>query len=236
MSKRYNVYAAHDDFNELDNQQKQIIFGGLMGDGSIVPTYYNSPKPIEEQRFFYRETHGLPEQDYVQWKREYGFSDHETRDVYRKPSARSPNPLSGFRTGPAPFLTQMYIDIYRPSVNNIMKKRIFDIKYLEQLDWLGFLVFYLDDGSLTRNAGLMRIGMASFNPEAAQFLKDWIANRTPYEIRYGEYLARCSFTGREFMTRDMTFPNKLRDYVIPIFSELFDEYNIPDCMRRKIEL
>jgi recombination protein RecA len=124
----------------LSEQQRQLVLGGLMGDGSVSPKRDHSNGPGMKSRF--RFGHGPKQDDYATWKA--GL-------LAGVPTTISPHSKGGLmvETTPLAELDQLREAVY------VGGKKVFSWDYLKELTPLALAIWYMDDGSFAvrRNDG-----------------------------------------------------------------------------------
>jgi predicted DNA-binding protein YlxM (UPF0122 family) len=123
---------------KLNDEQKQLILGSLLGDGCIAKHH----KGINSCRFV--EQHSISQLEYLEWKKEIlqNFVSNEIRIVDNSKNKSYGNGLScNFST----VLHKEFADFYNQFYDNRIKR----IPYF-QLTPLSLAVWYFDDGSIAR--------------------------------------------------------------------------------------
>lgn len=134
--------------NDLDNVTLQILLGSMLGDGSCNKQSEN----LKNHRFY--EGHGLKQTNYVKWKADK-LSLFKPRICFRKKSTE-------MVTLTHPIFTSIRNKFYLP---NKGRKSIIPLKLLDKLDFLGFMIWYLDDGNLKKSSWCMSIGAKGWDHE-----------------------------------------------------------------------
>ncbi len=152
----------------LSDEQEQILLGGLLGDGCIVQ---RTSRNCE-----YKETHSIYQLEYLQWKRDrmYPFLDkiyigHKRNTAQVKSVAL---PQLGF-----------YRNAFYPN-----DKKIIPVEALEWLDDLAVAVWYMDDGSISKSQGNIKLCTHGFNLGNVGMLQGWLA--TKYKVMAHIYMDR----------------------------------------------
>jgi len=124
----------------LSDQQRQLVLGGLMGDGSISPQRDHSSGPGKKSRF--RFGHGPKQDEYARWKASL---------LAGVPVSISPHSNGGLMVETTPLAE---LDVLRDAVY-VGKKKVFSWDYLKELTPFALAIWYLDDGSFAvrRNDG-----------------------------------------------------------------------------------
>jgi recombination protein RecA len=114
-------------YYNLSEDQRQMILGGLLGDGSL--------RYASEQNVSFRVGHGEQQQDYCQWKR-------EMLAPFANKIGKTGNGF-GFDTIPMRQLAELYTQAYRPEGRQVSEAM------LAALDARAVAVWYGDDGSFS---------------------------------------------------------------------------------------
>ena len=186
----------------LSSTCAQILFGSLLGDGSIVEHH--------KGRYILQEQHSKKQMDYVVWKAEHMPELLPCLSLNNKKG-----PV--YSTVSFPMFSVLREEMYgTKGRKNRVAKCI-----LEGLDFLGLLVWYLDDGTWTHPPV---IGKKIFMHEDLMTLVQSLEQRL--KIVIGAKQRRGYFF--------TSFPKRGRDYLFSKWRGLFDLYHIPDCMRYKL--
>jgi recombination protein RecA len=116
----------------LSPQQRQLVLGGLMGDGSISPKRDHSRGPGMKSRF--RFGHGPKQDAYASWKASL---------LQGVPTTISPHAKGGLMVETTPLIE---LDSLRQAVY-VGGKKVFSWDYLKELTPFALAIWYLDDGS-----------------------------------------------------------------------------------------
>ncbi|HET7846325.1 MAG TPA: recombinase RecA [Acidimicrobiia bacterium] len=116
----------------LSEQQRQLVLGSLMGDGSISPKRPHAGEPGVKSRF--RFGHGPKQNAYAEWKA--GLLEGV-------PLSISPHSKGGLMVETTPLVE---LDELRQSVY-VGGKKVFSWDYLKELNPFALAIWYLDDGS-----------------------------------------------------------------------------------------
>lgn len=116
----------------LSEQQRQMVLGGLMGDGSVSPKPAHSTGPGIKSRF--RFGHGPKQDAYAQWKAD---------QLEGVPTTISPHSKGGLMVETTPLAE---LDVLREAVY-VGNKKVFSWDYLKELTPFALAIWYMDDGS-----------------------------------------------------------------------------------------
>lgn len=167
-SKRHK-YLYNDLYRQmLTDEQEQILLGSMLGDGYIAQ---RTSRNCE-----YKETHSIYQLEYIQWKRDklYPFVD-DIRVGHKEKTAQIKSvalPQLGF-----------YRNVFYPN-----GKKIVPVESLAWLDDLAVAVWYMDDGSISKSQGNVKLCTHGFNLGNVGMLQGWLA--TKYNIISHIYMDR----------------------------------------------
>jgi len=152
----YNEYAASM-FNE---EQEQIILGGMLGDGCILSRTSRNP--------IYTETHSIHQLEYISWKQTKLYPFVKSVSIGHKETQAQ------IRSVAMPQL-RFYRNVFYPDDHKLIP-----VESLKWLDDLALAVWYMDDGSITQKSSVMRFATCGFNLKTVGMLQGWMA--TKYDI------------------------------------------------------
>ncbi len=118
----------------LSAQQRQLVYGGLMGDGSISPKPVHAVGVTLKSRF--RFGHGPKQDGYARWKASL---------LEGVPTSISPHAKGGLMVETTPLIE---LDGLRQAVY-LGGKKVFSWDYLKELTPFALAIWYLDDGSFS---------------------------------------------------------------------------------------
>ena len=116
----------------LNNQQRQLVLGGLMGDGSVSPKRPHEGGPGIKSR--YRFGHGPKQDAYARWKASM---------LEGVPLGISPHSKGGLMVETTPMVE---LDALRDAVY-FGGKKVFSWDYVKELTPVALAVWYMDDGT-----------------------------------------------------------------------------------------
>lgn len=222
MARPYVKFDPHVRYQDFSNKARQYILGSILGDAMIGRATNGC---------FFHEFHAMDQEEYALWKCDSCF-DEEFPEVRRFWYNRKKGQHGvAFRTGVGEWLSKMYDGVYRLTQRGKMKKRTMPLEYLQDFDWLAAMIFYFDDGSLSKHHNLVRYAMGSSDIEVVDFVCDWFEKQTGIRPKYHECWGYNKVYGYDFLTRNIIIPAKLRDnYMFPIMNELAIEHGVPQSM------
>jgi recombination protein RecA len=166
IAKKFGIPSRRgsrkDLYNDLykqmfSDEQEQILLGSLLGDGCILQR--------TSRNCVYSETHSIHQLDYISWKQKkmYPFIQkvqvgHKQVSAYMKSVAL---PQLGF-----------YRNVFYPKDDKIVP--------VESLAWMNELavaVWYMDDGSISKNNKNIKFSTHGFTPSSVGMLQGWLATK-----------------------------------------------------------
>lgn len=191
----------------INPHSRQLIIGSLLGDGGI--------KHRSENSYIFVESHGKAQKDYLRWKMQ--------RLEQFCPSWWEGESQCQIQTVTHDFFEELRRDFY----GDRTRKHSVELKYAEELDLFGFLVWFLDDGCCSKEKQTT-IGSKTFA----------FNNLTDVCTRINEHLdlhlyVRQEKNGDSHYNR-MCIPANDRDRLFPIWRAMIEEENVPDCVSYKV--
>lgn len=155
MPSKKHSYLYNDLCRQMfTDEQEQILLGSLLGDGCIMQ---RTSRNCE-----YVETHSIHQLEYISWKQRklYPFIKdvkvgHKGVDAQLKSVAL---PQLGFYRG-----------AFYPK-----DKKIVPVESLQWLDDLALAVWYMDDGSISKQQGSVKFATCGFNLGNVGMLQGWL--------------------------------------------------------------
>lgn len=193
------------------NNQKQILFGSLLGDGSLIKSKINCS---------FEEIHSIKQRDYLLWKNKHLkiFYSKTVNKLYKNSKSNKIYKQLRLTTSALPILTKYYNLFYQNGKKTISKE------ILEQLDELGLTIWYLDDGSIRLPENLINISTDSYSYEEHLMILDWLKRNFGVS-------PKISKRNRNYY---LTFNRKDSDFLLLIFKKVFETHHIPKCIWYKL--
>lgn len=143
----------------MDEKIKQLLYGSLLGDGSLYI-------PPNGQNAFYSETHSLLQKDYLLFKlnifkQEFFFN---VREYLKRNEILMQSRLY-------PSLTKLY-NVFYPD-----KKKIVTAEILDELSPFGLAIWFCDDGTYKLNSGVVSIASYSRSKKEFQIIKNYFKSK-----------------------------------------------------------
>jgi hypothetical protein len=206
-------------WNDLPNIARQVFLGGVLGDGGLyIKTGYG-------RYYYYAETHGLAQENYLAWKRGLvgeGFRGGFCRVIDRRKDrvAEKPN----WQTPSHPIFTELRLQFYADECGD---KSIIPELVMEELDEFGLMIWYLDDGSAGVSGGRPYpcISAPGWQRDCLEKLGERINSRLDLRLYVWPRKPRPRTENRIMLDRDR---------LMPIWRKFVIEYNLPECMLYKI--
>ena len=146
----------------LTKIEEQVVYGGLLGDGWLTYAHelYNSPG--------FDFCHSLKQLKYAQYKASL-LKDLDVRERIRTNVNSYGGTLVSECTKANPALTEAKSVCYKDG------NKLVTAEWLQKLDWLGFAIWYMDDGYRNTSAKNNSIGMAveGFSPSEIECIRDY---------------------------------------------------------------
>lgn len=149
----------------LNEDQKQILFGSYLGDGSIQTFDEKNKKRL-------RITHGEKQRKYCAWKAKAFGANVEII----KENGHGKKPAFYFST--KAFYSNIDFDSKKQSVPK---------ELLENINELGLAIWFMDDGNTYPNKNGARISVCSFSDEAVESLVDMLKHRFDIDCHSAKY-------------------------------------------------
>lgn len=211
MYDNYHPYYKLDQtftLDDLDNTTYQVLIGSMLGDGSVVH---------KQGKYVFSEGHGLKQTEYLRWKQKrlnvFAPTFYVTADNSR------------LSTPSHPIFLKIASEWYRDRVGN----KCFIVKhYIDRLDELGFLIWYLDDGSL--GSGSPTILSTLFSEENLNNIITHLNCRLGLNL----YLRTYKPPKGKRLSKYVCIPACDRSTILGIWEPLFDDLGISGCMRYKL--
>lgn len=135
-------------------EQEQILLGSLLGDGCIVSRTSRNP--------VYKETHSIHQLAYIEWKA-------SKLKPFVKDVRIGHKGTQAYITSVALPQLKFYYNVF------YHKKKRIPVEALHWLDDLAVAVWYMDDGSISRNSKQVRIATHGFGLAETRMLQGWMA-------------------------------------------------------------
>ena len=153
----YNEYAK----SMFTDEQEQIFLGGILGDGYVQDRTSRNP--------IYSETHSIHQLEYANWKQSKLYPFVQKVTIGHKGSS------AVIKSVAMPQL-RFYRNVFYPQGKKTVP--------IEAIDWfepLAIAVWYMDDGSISKNEKQITISTCSFDLRVHGMLQGMLA------IKYGVY-------------------------------------------------
>lgn len=193
----------------LSDQQRQLVLGGLMGDGAISPKRPNSHGAGMKSR--YRFGHGPKQDAYAQWKAD---------QFAGVPITISKHSKGGLMVETTPMIE---LDVLRESVY-VAGKKVFSWDYLKELTPLALAIWYMDDGTF---AVRRKDGSAGRSEVCVQAMDKGSQRRLTALLKetYGLSCKLIDRSGKAVIIFDRLGTEALHDLISPY---------VPECMDYKV--
>jgi len=198
--------------NMLNNDVFQVLIGSLLGDGCV--SFNNSKNAM------FLEHHSIKQLDYIQWKK-------SLLNIFQ-PSIKIRATSCQLYTPTHPIFTDLRQQFY-PSVNKCRKSKL-PISLIQKIDLLGFLIWFLDDG--TNKKGTISICSALFDENELIEVINIINNK--YNLNL--YLRKEKPQNLKYkIPKIICFPYKDRDTLLSKWITIAQNLNLPKSMYYKFQ-
>ena len=190
----------------LSDQQRQLVLGSLMGDGSVSPKRDHSNGPGMKSRF--RFGHGPKQDGYARWKADL---------LAGVPHSVSPHSRGGLMVETTPLIE---LDELREAVY-VGGKKVFSWDYLKELTPFALAVWYMDDGSF---AVRRKDGSAGRSDICVQAMDKGSQRRLQSTLResYGLSCKLVDRVGQAFIVFDRDGTEALHELIAPYVPAVMD--------------
>lgn len=194
-------------FEDLDNEMYQVLIGSMLGDGGVS-------KQSRGKKYLFKETHGMEQKNYLEWKRLMLNKFQPCKISGKKPT---------FSTPVHPIFKTIRKEFYNEEEE---RKAYIPLKHIEKLDELGLLIWYLDDGFTSHQPS---IGSSVFEEENLKEVVKIINQKLNLSL-----IMTCKEIEGYLPSKTIKFHKINRDKIMPIWKNLFNIYQIPKCMEYKL--
>ena len=202
------VYTPTSGLTEIE---RQVILGGWLGDGSCLQQH----EVMRNKGFYCR--HSLKQKDYVDYKASLFKIPHKTRS-YRVDNSfgKEKYELTTHTYGD---INNLYDLCYKNEQKYVTKE------WLKELNWLGFAIWYMDDGSLHKGCKSTSIHLHTegFSEKEVDTIIDFYTEKgyKLYKTSYrGYFIINFSTESSELIYQ------KIRTYICPSM-----QYKLPERHR-----
>ena len=204
----------------LSQQQRQIVLGGLMGDGAISRKQMGSVGVTMKSRF--RFGHGPKQNEYAEWKASL-FDG--------VPVAISPHAKGGKMVETTPLIE---LDQLRDAVY-LAGKKVFNWDYIKSLTPLSLAVWYMDDGTFVErridgSAGRSEICVEAFEATSRDRIRMWLADTWGIDAVLRER------AGRSYIVFGRDATEALHDLIAPYVPYIADGVQAPQASPWQVRL
>lgn len=158
IEDQWKIAQDNTTFPEITAEQKQLLIGGLLGDGGLSKSKTN-------RGYTYREFHCLEQKDYALWKANF-LNVKLIKKVYWENRIKGLDKnyhgrvgifeQYGFSLLNHPYINFLHSKFYTP-------KKSIPIELMDELGPLGLAVWYMDDGSYLKTNGKKRTNIALYH-------------------------------------------------------------------------
>jgi hypothetical protein len=203
---------------DLDNVVLQVLLGSMLGDGGCNKQSNN------RKNYRFCENHGLKQTGYLQWKSNI-LSLFQPKFYVRK---KSVNLIALTH----PVFTMLHEKFYLHSMG---PKSLIPMELLSEIDLLGFMIWYLDDGNLGSSK---KNSNPNLNIAAKGWNYDGLINLTNFlNDKYGLsiYVYTCKYKDND-INKVVKIPAKDRSFIFSEWQKLAKDLELPQEMWYKLNL
>ncbi|HIH32123.1 TPA: hypothetical protein HA235_05435 [Candidatus Woesearchaeota archaeon] len=204
------ILNTHLRFNDLSCECRQILLGSMLGDGFITKNAGKS------KNYCFRIHHSEKQKDYLLWK----------ANMLQELKPKLSNRKLELFTPTHSLFTEMRLAFYRTNT----RKNSLHNSYINELDWLGLLIWYLDDGGLQSRKRDMCITSKLFNHVELEALISKL------NINLNIHMTVKFYKHKDGLISRIRIPAMDRTKIVAKFENLFTIYNIPQDVKYKITL
>jgi hypothetical protein len=212
MKKHYHKLDQTFTLNNISNEAYQVLMGSILGDGGIT-------KQSRGKEYLFKELHGIEQKDYLEWKRMMLSQFCPCQISGKKPT---------FSTPTHPIFKILRNEFYNESEQ---RKSYIPLKYIEKLDALGLLVWYLDDGDTPH---CPNINSVLFDEQNLKDVVEIINNKLDLSLSVRVKSSSWRIKKGYKPCKLIRFGANDRNKIMPIWGELFEKHKLPECMRYKL--
>jgi hypothetical protein len=224
--------------NDLSNEEYQILIGCILGDGSIKKNGSGgkSRDKWKMRNFIFYCSHNDPQLDYNDWKTiKLSVFLPKIRIGKSKEKRKSE-----FWTVSHPIFTQLRDKFY--ATRHRCNKSLIPLDLIEKMDYLGLMIWYLDDGYIgVRKDGFNTKGHHR-RPSPKITAKGWeleglkrAAEILNKNLGLHLYVKTTKHTGNS-RNKLLCIPAEDRDVLFPIWQDCAKKNSLPECMNYKFDL
>lgn len=199
------------DIFDLEENLYQVLIGSMMGDGGVH-------RINKGHNYYFKEAHGPKQKDYLLWK----------KDVFSVFCPCYCEKNIAFSTPVHSIFKKLREEFYNEQE---CRKAYVPLKYIEKLNALGLLIWYLDDGRQHHTFN-PTIASGLFTKEDLQKTIDIInKNLNLHSHIQGPHIDKR--TGGSMFT--IYFPTVDQEKLLTSWQEIFSKHKMPDCMKYKLK-
>ena len=201
----------------FSDTQLQVIFGGLLGDSSLLANKHGGlGDPCLKM------CHAGNQKAYLLWK--VGI----LKEIFLQKSPNTcPSNIGGddsfhHTSIQLPFFKSIYPLFYRKVQGK--SKRLITMKTLNLINTFGLLIWFLDDGYLAKEYVLSTLAVNAYSLSEVTMIKGWLWKKFRIEAKIDQNKIKGSYCIR--FNKDPTL--KLMSLFAPFYNQ------VPECMRYKL--
>lgn len=212
--------------DDLDRVTWQVLIGSMLGDGGLKKnTGGRNRNHWAVRNYYFSTVHCEYQRPYVEWKQKKLAVFHPSRVSERRPE---------FTTCSHRIFTELRPLFY--SGKTTRRTDLIPLLAFAELDMLGLLVWFLDDGTCGFGPHTDRHGRGvSFSIAGMRYGYDQLAHMAAVlNDRFGLHTSIRSNPWCDRMNHHLKFPFEDWPVLLPVWRQLFSEFHIPECMAYKV--
>ena len=192
-------------FINFNENQKQILLGSLLGDGSIS-------HKINSNFYKYSEKHSTKQNNYILWKNSIlNFNLYNYKD----------NSYSIEKGNKA---LKKYYNLFYPNGKKIVTRGI-----LNNLEPLGLAIWFMDDGSYIYSLKDIILSTHSFGLGGNQIIQQWFKDKFDINCKIDKINKGVSYIkGRKIESKDIHYVIRMNNEDTKRFIEIVKPHIIPE--------
>jgi hypothetical protein len=212
--------------DDVDENTLQILLGSILGDGSIKKNGRDNLR-----NFVFYEMHRRPQFQYTHWKL-------ENLSLFRPTISESDEKnYSALQTCSHPIFTMMRDKFYK-SRQKCGDKSKLPLDILKELDYLGLMIWYLDDGyrGVTKNAvkrtSYPYITAKGYDFQELTSLANILNNKLGLSLKVMPYRKK----NRKGLDKRLMINADNTRKLFPVWQKMCIDLKLPKCMYYKLDM
>ena len=200
LSSKYKIKANKSRIINVDEELEQFFLGSFLGDGS-----FRKSSKTESKNARFTVGHGEKQTDYIDWKLDFLKQKGIKASIYYH-TVKDVRVKKGFYT--SAFLKTETNPIFNKYDDQYKPKKLIDYNFLKKLDSFGLAIWFMDDGSVTKNS--FQISTCGFEIEEIKILQKILLEN--FNIKTNLVTSKEIYIKAE---SKYVFINLIQKYIIP---------------------